>query len=97
MSSLHLPGNRTPSSAKQRLNTKSHFDFLKTQYYLRLFHRSYVSEINGETKHPPKLAKRMPTKVIYIASPMRMTTTAAALRSLLQKFTGRDSDVATHA
>ncbi|WOK95941.1 hypothetical protein Cni_G04648 [Canna indica] len=93
------PGNRTPSSAKQRPNTKPHFHLLKTQYYL---HSSYVSmeklSIHRKRFKQPKLAKRTtPTKVIYIASPMRVTTTAAAFRSLVQKLTGRDSDVAAHA
>ncbi|WOL06782.1 sigma factor binding protein 1, chloroplastic-like [Canna indica] len=37
--------------------------------------------------------KKKPVKVVYISNPMRVTTSATAFRALVQKLTGRDSDV----
>ncbi|RZR79870.1 hypothetical protein BHM03_00005722 [Ensete ventricosum] len=37
-------------------------------------------------------AKTTPIKVVYIANPVRVTTSAATFRSLVQKLTGRDAD-----
>ncbi|CAL9196206.1 unnamed protein product [Musa hybrid cultivar] len=38
--------------------------------------------------------KKKPIKVVYISNPMRVTTSAATFRALVQKLTGRDSLVA---
>ncbi|RWW24446.1 hypothetical protein GW17_00011261 [Ensete ventricosum] len=42
-------------------------------------------------------AKTTPIKVVYIANPVRVTTSAATFRSLVQKLTGRDADDASTA
>ncbi|XP_042471631.1 uncharacterized protein LOC122053707 [Zingiber officinale] len=39
------------------------------------------------------IAKKKPVKVVYISNPMRVTASAATFRALVQKLTGRDSDV----
>ncbi|RWV88545.1 hypothetical protein GW17_00049360 [Ensete ventricosum] len=39
-------------------------------------------------------AKKKPIKVVYISNPMRVTTSPAKFRGLVQKLTGRDSNVA---
>ncbi|CAL9046189.1 uncharacterized protein LOC135674035 [Musa acuminata AAA Group] len=39
-------------------------------------------------------AKKKPIKVVYISNPMKVTTSAAKFRGLVQKLTGRDSNVA---
>ncbi|CAL9097747.1 unnamed protein product [Musa textilis] len=38
--------------------------------------------------------RKKPIKVVYISNPMRVTTSAATFRALVQKLTGRDSVVA---
>ncbi|KAJ8472043.1 hypothetical protein OPV22_026386 [Ensete ventricosum] len=42
-----------------------------------------------------KAAKKTPIKVVYISDPMRVTTTVANFRSLVQSLTGRDSVLET--
>ncbi|RZS25650.1 hypothetical protein BHM03_00058883 [Ensete ventricosum] len=39
-------------------------------------------------------ANKKPIKVVYISNPMRVTTSPAKFRGLVQKLTGRDSNVA---
>ncbi|CAL9114986.1 unnamed protein product [Musa textilis] len=39
-------------------------------------------------------AKKKPVKVVYISNPMRVTTSPAKFRGLVQKLTGRDSNIA---
>ncbi|WOL03179.1 hypothetical protein Cni_G11899 [Canna indica] len=57
--------------------------------------------MNRLSDHHPKRspkrsakAKKKPVKVVYISNPMRVTTSAAKFRGLVQKLTGRDSNVA---
>ncbi|CAL9137009.1 unnamed protein product [Musa textilis] len=42
-----------------------------------------------------KAAKKTPIKVVYISDPIRVTTTAATFRSLVQRLTGRDAVLET--
>lgn len=39
-------------------------------------------------------AKKRPIKVVYISNPMRVETSAAEFRAIVQELTGRHSDVA---
>ncbi|KAG1365515.1 sigma factor binding protein 1, chloroplastic [Cocos nucifera] len=40
-------------------------------------------------------AKKKPIKVVYISNPMKIKTSAAEFRNLVQELTGQDSNVAT--
>ncbi|MQL86894.1 hypothetical protein Taro_019435 [Colocasia esculenta] len=48
----------------------------------------------ASTKHENKQAKKKQIKVVYISNPMRVKTTAAEFKGLVQELTGQDSDIA---
>uniref|UniRef100_A0A1D1YV33 Protein MKS1 n=1 Tax=Anthurium amnicola TaxID=1678845 RepID=A0A1D1YV33_9ARAE len=48
-------------------------------------------QLEGSKKHK---TKKKPIKVVYISNPMRVKTTAAEFKGLVQELTGQDSDIA---
>ncbi|CAD5197299.1 unnamed protein product [Musa acuminata subsp. malaccensis] len=56
--------------------------------------RPSVHQKSPEQAKAKATKKKKPIKVVYISNPMRVTTSAAQFRGLVQKLTGRDSNVA---
>ncbi|URD82713.1 VQ motif [Musa troglodytarum] len=59
--------------------------------------RPSVHQKSPEQAKAKATMKKKPIKVVYISNPMRVTTSAAQFRGLVQKLTGRDSNVADMA
>ncbi|KAJ8511559.1 hypothetical protein OPV22_001993 [Ensete ventricosum] len=59
--------------------------------------RPSVHQKSPEQAKAKATKKKKPIRVVYISNPMRVTTSAAQFRGLVQKLTGRDSNVADMA